>query len=85
MATTLPLTPRMDATLKRATRIAAERGHDYLGTEHVLLALLDDPDGIAGGVIDRLGFAQAARTEVERILNHPGYTRVTTDKFDPHP
>lgn len=66
MATTLPLTTRMDAIVKRAVAIGGERGHHYLGTEHVLLALLEDPDGIAGGVIRRLGFAQAVRTEVER-------------------
>ena len=50
-----PLTPRMKHTMVRAAELAAARGNAYLGTEHVLLALLDDPEGIAGGVMHRLG------------------------------
>jgi ATP-dependent Clp protease ATP-binding subunit ClpA len=73
MGTTLPHTLRMKATAKRALEVAVGMGHDYLGTEHMLLAMLDDPDGIAGGVLHRLGFADAVRTELERILTHPGY------------
>jgi SAM-dependent methyltransferase len=75
----MPHTPRMKATAKRALEVAVGMSHDYLGTEHMLLAMLDDPDGIAGGVLHRLGFAEAARTELERIITHPGYTLVRTD------
>jgi ATP-dependent Clp protease ATP-binding subunit ClpC len=73
------LTPRMQATLRRATEIAEARSHNYVGTEHVLLALLDDPDGIAGGVLHRLQVAERARAEVERILSSAGYARVGSD------
>jgi ATP-dependent Clp protease ATP-binding subunit ClpC len=69
----VPLTPRMKETLTRAGRLARARGHDYLGTEHVILALLDDPAGIAGGVIHRLGYAGAIRDEVIRIIESDGY------------
>jgi ATP-dependent Clp protease ATP-binding subunit ClpC len=68
------LTPRMKHTLARAGQLAHERGHGYLGTEHMILALLDDPRGIAGGVIHRLGYAAAIRDEVIRIIESDGYS-----------
>lgn len=67
------LTPRMKRTLTHANELARARGHDYLGTEHMLLALLDDPRGIAGQVIHRLGYAAAIRDEVIRIIESDGY------------
>jgi ATP-dependent Clp protease ATP-binding subunit ClpC len=68
------LTPHMKRTLQRAGELARARGHDYLGTEHVILALIDDPRGIAGGVIERLGCADSVRAEVTRILESEGYS-----------
>ena len=67
------LTSRMKHTLTHAGKLARSRGHDYLGTEHVLLALIDDPRGIAGGVIHRFGYADAIRDEVIRIIESDGY------------
>ena len=69
----IALTPRMRRTIQNAARIAEERGHDWLGTEHVLLALLDDSDGIAGSAIRRLGFEPALREAVESVLGSLGY------------
>ena len=43
------LTPRMKHTLSRAAALARASGHDYVGTEHLILALIEDPGGIAGG------------------------------------
>ncbi len=36
------VTPRLEMILKRAAEIANDRGHNYLGVEHVALAILDD-------------------------------------------
>lgn len=69
------LTPRMRATLARAREIAAQRGDAAVGTEHVLLAFLDDRDGIAGGTILRLGYEAAIRDEVVRIMESVGYRK----------
>jgi ATP-dependent Clp protease ATP-binding subunit ClpA len=74
---TPPLTPRMQRTLERAGDFARARHHDYLGTEHMLLAILEDPEGIAGGVIHRLGFAMAIHDEVVRLIESDGYARTT--------
>jgi ATP-dependent Clp protease ATP-binding subunit ClpA len=68
------LTPRMKRTLLRAGELARERGHDYLGTEHLILALIDDPNGIAGGAMHRLECAAAVREEVIRIIESDGYS-----------
>jgi ATP-dependent Clp protease ATP-binding subunit ClpC len=70
---TLPLTPRAKHTVARAGQIARERGHGYVGTEHLLLALIEDPDGIAGGTIARAGVSTALRDEVIRIIESDGY------------
>jgi ATP-dependent Clp protease ATP-binding subunit ClpA len=81
----IALTPRMRTTLRRASEIAESRNHNYVGTEHMLLALLDDPDGIGGGVLHRLQVAERARAEVERIVSSAGYARVRSDTLDHRP
>ena len=63
----------MKRMMSSAVELAQTWGHDYLGTEHLLLALIDDPDGVAGGVITRLGYAPAIRDEVTRIMESDGY------------
>ncbi|HZV21127.1 MAG TPA: Clp protease N-terminal domain-containing protein, partial [Hyphomicrobiales bacterium] len=40
----LPRTLNLDSTLRRAHRIAEDRSHRYVTFEHLLLALLDDPE-----------------------------------------
>ena len=44
-----------------------------IGTEHTLLGLLSEPDGIAGVVLRRLGAADAAATETRKIMDSEGY------------
>ncbi|MCS7057747.1 MAG: AAA family ATPase [Meiothermus sp.] len=39
-----PLTPSLESSIRRALELALERQHEYAGLEHLLLALLDDPD-----------------------------------------
>lgn len=65
------LTPRMQRILQRADGHARERGDDYVGTEHVLLAILDDPGGIASSVIARLGQTDAIRAYLLAVLDSP--------------
>jgi ATP-dependent Clp protease ATP-binding subunit ClpC len=69
------LTPRMKHTMSHAGELARARGHDYLGTEHLILALIEDSDGIAGLVMKRLGCAAAVRDEVIRIIESDSYSR----------
>lgn len=69
----LRLTPRAASVLSLAAAEARRLGHNYLGTEHLLLGLLSEPDGIAGQVLVDLGAADDARAQVLRILESPSY------------
>src|SRR5215212_9516436 len=55
MNSTSFLPPETTALLRRAHQIALHKRHAQLEVEHVLLALLDEPGGIAGRIIERLG------------------------------
>lgn len=66
-------TPRFERTIARATQMAQGMGHTYVGTEHLLLALLDDKDGIAGQVLHRVGQGESIRQAIEAILADPRY------------
>jgi ATP-dependent Clp protease ATP-binding subunit ClpA len=68
-------TPRVQRIIDAAEEEATSLGHNYLGTEHLLIALADDRDGIAGRVLYELGVADEAITRVREILESPGYNR----------
>jgi ATP-dependent Clp protease ATP-binding subunit ClpA len=51
----IPFTPRAKKVLELAQREARAMGHDYIGTEHILLGLLREGDGVAAQVLVRLG------------------------------
>jgi ATP-dependent Clp protease ATP-binding subunit ClpA len=68
-------THRVKRIIVAAEEEATSRGHDYLGTEHLLIALADDRDGIAGRILEELGVADQAITRVREILESPGYNR----------
>lgn len=69
----LSLTPRLCRCLSEAAKVARERGHRFLGTEHVLLGLLAEPDGIAAQVLAQLGVIEQTRLKLEQIMDSPGY------------
>jgi len=51
----LPQTPRTKACIEKAIEIAREWNHNYVGTEHILMALVKDPDSVAHHILVRLG------------------------------
>ena len=51
----VPMTPRATATLAAAVGQALELGHNYVGTEHLLLALFSDAEGMSAEVLAALG------------------------------
>src|SRR5262249_3064237 len=69
----LTLTPRLRRSLSEAARVARDRGHAFLGTEHVLLGLLAEPDGVAAQVLAQLGVVEQTRLQLEQIMDSPGY------------
>jgi ATP-dependent Clp protease ATP-binding subunit ClpA len=61
------LTDNLEQTVNRAMQFALENRHEYAGLEHLMLALLDDPD--AQAVLSRCGLdLTALRTELEVFL-----------------
>ena len=63
------LTPRARRVIELAIDEARYLGHNYIGTEHLLLGLLREGEGIASGVLDSFGITlDRARTETTRIL-----------------
>jgi ATP-dependent Clp protease ATP-binding subunit ClpA len=63
----------MRRSLQRAQIIAQDNGQDVVGTEHVLLAFLEDQSGIAGMCLHSVGSAGLVRAEVVHIITSQGY------------
>jgi ATP-dependent Clp protease ATP-binding subunit ClpC len=67
--TTLPFTPRAKKVLELALEEASQLGHNYIGTEHLLLGLIKENEGIAARVLTNLGVKlEEVREEVLEFL-----------------
>ena len=51
----IPFTPRAKKVLELSLREAIQLGHNYIGTEHILLGLIREGEGVAAQVLTRLG------------------------------
>ena len=66
----IPFTPRAKKVLELATREALSLGHNYVGTEHILLGLVRENEGVAARVLLDLGAdAELIRNEIIRKLS----------------
>jgi ATP-dependent Clp protease ATP-binding subunit ClpA len=64
------LTPRAQKVIELAADEARRLNHDYIGTEHLLLGLVREGEGIAAGVLQSLGVRlEKVRTETIKMLN----------------
>ncbi|MBI2908485.1 MAG: ATP-dependent Clp protease ATP-binding subunit [Chloroflexi bacterium] len=64
------LTPRAKKVIELAIDEARRLNHHYIGTEHLLLGLLREGEGVAAGVLESLGVnLERVRTETTRILS----------------
>ncbi len=72
------LTPRAKRVIELAIDEARHLGHNYIGTEHLLLGLLHEGEGVAAGVLDSFGITlEQARTETTHVLSQSaGRTRL---------
>ena len=65
VAVEIPFTPRAKRVLEIAIEEARDLGHGYIGTEHILLALLEEEVGVGVRVLQQLGLEiSQIRTEV---------------------
>jgi ATP-dependent Clp protease ATP-binding subunit ClpC len=51
----IPFTPRAKKVLELSLREALQLGHNYIGTEHILLGLIREGEGVAAQVLEKLG------------------------------
>src|SRR5690554_3104336 len=65
----VPFTPRAKRVLELATDEARQLGHNYVGTEHILLGLIREGEGVAAQVLKNMGAdMETARKQVMRLL-----------------
>jgi ATP-dependent Clp protease ATP-binding subunit ClpC len=69
----IPFTPRAKKVLELSLREALQLGHNYIGTEHILLGLLREGEGVAAQVLQKLGAdLDGARQAVIRLMGEEG-------------
>jgi ATP-dependent Clp protease ATP-binding subunit ClpC len=67
----LPQTPRAKKVIEYSMEEARNLGHNYVGTEHILLGLLREQEGVAAQVLMNLGLKlEEVREEVLNLLGH---------------
>ncbi|MDP6508214.1 MAG: ATP-dependent Clp protease ATP-binding subunit [Chloroflexota bacterium] len=65
------LTPRAKRVIELAVVEARRLGHNYIGTEHLLLGLVREGEGIAAGVLESLGVnLDKVRAQVVQVVSH---------------
>ena len=68
----IPFTPRAKKVLELSLREAIQLGHNYIGTEHILLGLIREGEGVAAQVLTRLGAdLNRTRQQVIQLLHGP--------------
>jgi ATP-dependent Clp protease ATP-binding subunit ClpC len=66
----IPFTPQAKKVLQLAQQESRGLGHHYIGTEHILLGLIAEREGVAGQVLSELGAdLDGAREQVIRLLD----------------
>jgi ATP-dependent Clp protease ATP-binding subunit ClpC len=72
----IPFTPRAKKVLELALREALSLGHNYIGTEHILLGLVRENEGVAARILlDFDADSEKIRNEVIRMLSGPSRSR----------
>ena len=66
--TPVPFAPETLESIQRAFRLAADRRHDLVGLEHLLLALIEDPQARAGPERAAASTSTRSRTDLDEVL-----------------
>src|ERR1700744_5860897 len=79
----IPFTPRAKKVLELALREALSLGHNYIGTEHILLGLVRENEGVAARILlDFDADSEKIRNEVIRMLSAPGEGKKSSKLLD---
>ena len=78
----IPFTPRLKKVLEFALREATQLGHNYIGTEHLLLGVIREGEGVGAQVLVQVGAdLNKARQRVIGLLS--GHTTGTSPPYEP--
>jgi hypothetical protein len=66
-------TPRAQILMREAESLAIGFRHSWVGTEHLLLALLEERNGIAGQLLEASGVSSDLKREIVKIFGSQGY------------
>ena len=82
VAVEIPFTPRAKRVLELSLEEARQLGHNYIGTEHLILGLIREGEGVAGRVLENLEVdLSKVRTQVIKILGDaPATPGVSQDR-----
>jgi ATP-dependent Clp protease ATP-binding subunit ClpC len=71
----IPFTPRAKKVMELSLREALQLGHNYLGTEHLLLGLLSEGEGVGAQVLASLGadYARVREQIIQLLSGYAGY------------
>lgn len=79
VAVEIPFTPRAKRVLELSWDEARQLGHNYIGTEHLLLGLIREGEGVAARVLENLGVdLTKVRQHIIRLLGETGATGAQT-------
>ena len=72
----IPFTPRAKKVLELSLREALQLGHNYIGTEHILLGLIREGEGVAAQVLVKLGadLSRVRQQVIQLLSGYPGAT-----------
>jgi ATP-dependent Clp protease ATP-binding subunit ClpC len=75
----IPFTPRAKKVLELSLREALQLGHNYIGTEHILLGLIREGEGVAAQVLQKLGadLNRVRQTVVQLLSGYAGGAEVS--------
>jgi len=75
----IPFTPRAKKALELAAEEARSLGHNYIGTEHILLGLLREEEGLASQALFSLGIdLKKIKDEISALLGGGGYSQAVS-------
>jgi ATP-dependent Clp protease ATP-binding subunit ClpA len=71
----IPFTPRAKKVLELSLREALRLGHKYIGTEHILLGLIREGEGVGAMILENLGssMARVRQTVMQRLAGRVAY------------
>ncbi len=71
---------RARGAIEAARREARRRGHGFIGTEHLLLGMLAEPDAVVTRILAKLGAVERIRNDLIAVMDAPDYPTA-----EPHP